>query len=42
MLQDSDWESLDDLVATGTGPLFGSEIEKHYLRLHRRILQTGG
>ncbi len=40
-LQDSDWESLNELVATDTGPLFGSEIEKHYHRLHRRILQTG-
>ena len=38
--QDSDWASFDELVATDTGPLFGSAIEKHYLRLHRRILQT--
>ncbi|MGD9741079.1 MAG: hemerythrin domain-containing protein [Dongiaceae bacterium] len=40
-LQDSDWASLDHLVTTDASPLFGSEVEKHYLRLHRRILQTG-
>jgi hemerythrin-like domain-containing protein len=39
-LADSDWAELDGLVAQGRDPLFGSEVEKHYLRLHRRILQT--
>jgi hemerythrin-like domain-containing protein len=39
-LGDSDWAELDGLVAQGRDPLFGSEIERHYLRLHRRILQT--
>jgi hemerythrin-like domain-containing protein len=39
-LEDSDWAELDGLVAEGRDPLFGSEIERHYLRLHRRILQT--
>jgi hemerythrin-like domain-containing protein len=39
-LEDSDWAELDGLVAEGRDPLFGSEIERHCLRLHRRILQT--
>jgi len=39
-LEDRDWAALDDLAARSGDPLFGSEIERHYLRLHRRILQA--
>jgi hemerythrin-like domain-containing protein len=39
-LEDSDWATLDALVTAGKDPLFGSEIERHYLRLNQRILQT--
>jgi hemerythrin-like domain-containing protein len=38
--QDSDWATLDELVATGEDLLFGGEIERYYLRLHERIMQT--
>ena len=40
-LKDSDWASLDERVAVRKDPLFGSVIEQHYHRLHRRILQAG-
>lgn len=39
-LQDSDWAELDALVAAGNDPLFGSSIEKHFLALHRRVMQA--
>jgi hemerythrin-like domain-containing protein len=40
VFEDSDWAELDALAATGYDPLFGSSIEKHYLDLHGRIMQT--
>jgi hemerythrin-like domain-containing protein len=39
-LQDSDWAELNALVAAGYDPLFGGNMEKHYLDLHRRIMKT--
>jgi hemerythrin-like domain-containing protein len=39
-LEDSDWAELDVLVGTSYDPLFGSSVEKHYIDLHERIVQT--
>jgi len=39
-LPESDWAEIDAMVDSGYDPLFGSKIEKHYQKLHWRIMQT--